>query len=193
LEFQNRNGFEHSVNTIFAGHLIALGLAVEPAARRRPLRRRQVPRKGGHGAMASLAATEQISEGQRQHGGLLVAHALNIAAFGHLLMDGLPKTQQLLVGHLAGRIDLPLMLAECFGQLALAQLARRMFDNLPHVKLLGPVVGFIEILRHPFEAGTPAHLPPTRSFVGRAAKKLAVNETFSQDNRMPINLLPVLR
>jgi hypothetical protein len=80
LEFQNRNGFEHSVNTIFAGHLIALGLAVEPAARRRPLRRRQVPREGGDRAMASLAGTEQISEGQRQHGGLLVAHAVNIAA-----------------------------------------------------------------------------------------------------------------
>ncbi len=58
LEWQDRNGFEHSVNAIFRRHLVALGFAVEPAARGRSLRWTQVPREGGHGAMAALAAAQ---------------------------------------------------------------------------------------------------------------------------------------
>src|SRR5208337_5376690 len=104
-------------------------------------------------------------------------------------MDGLPEAGQLIVGHLTGRIARLLVLAERFRQVTLPQLARRMFDQFTHVKLLGPVVRLIEILGHALEARTLSHPLPARSLVGRAAKELAVHETLGQDNRVSISRL----
>jgi hypothetical protein len=101
LELQNRNGFEHPVNAVFSRRVIGSGLAIEPAAHRRPLRGRQVPREGGHRAMATLAAAEQEGKNDGQHRGLLVAQPVNVAAFGQQPMHRFPKAQQLVALHLA--------------------------------------------------------------------------------------------
>jgi hypothetical protein len=62
--------------------------------------------------MAALAAAEEVSKGHGQHGGLLVAQATHIAAFGHLPMNGFPKTQQLFLWHLAGPVYFSLIFPE---------------------------------------------------------------------------------
>jgi hypothetical protein len=64
-------------------------------------------------------------------------------------------------------------------------------DQFLRVELLGPVVGFIEILRHPFEPSTETHRPPAGGLVGGAAKKLGVHKTFHQEDGVPVSLLPV--
>ena len=94
--------------------------------------------------MAALAAAEQIGKGDRQHRGLRMAQAVNIAAFGHLPVHGLPKAQQLLSGHWAGPVYLLLVFLQPLGQPTVAQLARRVFDDLPHVKPFGPLVRWLE-------------------------------------------------
>ena len=141
--------------------------------------------------MSSLAATEQKGEGARQHRGLLMAQTFDAAAFGHLPVHDLPEAAHLVARHLAGRINPALMHLERLGQMPLAQLAGRVLDQLPHIQLFGLVMGFIEILRHPFETRAATQHFPASGLVGGAAKEPAIDETFHRQEGMAPAGLPV--